>query len=308
MPEYDVSVVIVNYNSTNYLLECLRSMYANTKQATFEVIVVDNASSNCNLEPVENEFPEVVCISNKDNRGFAGANNQAIALAKGRNILLLNPDTIVRGEVLHKCCEYLDENQDVGGIGCRVLNADETLQTSWMPDPTLTGFFLSIFYITRFMQRMRFSHEMRMDGVTNTEVDAIVGCYLMIPRRVIDDIGALDDKYFLYSEDHDWCTRARKNGWKIMYTPVGDIIHYGGGSERDPQFWVRHCRAKLRYFRIHRGQFYGGVFRIMLVPWLTTRLLVTGLRRYVSPGRSEEMKREWSFHIEAIKWALFNGQ
>ena len=227
-----ISVIIVNWNTREMLSECLSSVYSVMDPLNSEVIVVDNASDDGSQEMVETEFPQVTMIKNTVNKGFAAANNQAIKIASGTYQLLLNSDTIVHGDVIARSVNYMEENNRVGAMGCRVLNTDGSLQPTCSRFPSLLNILLLTSGLWRlpwpdFFDRYQMRRWKRTD---EREVEVISGCYLMARAEAINDIGLLDEDFFFFGEETDWCRRFHEAGWGLRFAPVGEITHHGGGS------------------------------------------------------------------------------
>ena len=229
----DVSVIIVNWNTKVLLRDCLRSVFATTRALSLDVIVVDNASSDDSVAMVEREFPQVKLVRNTANRGFAAANNQGIALAEGRYCLLLNSDTVVLGDVIGASVRFADDHSDVAVVGCRVLNADRSLQPTCFMYPSLLNMLLSSSYLYKLSPRSRFFGRERMtwwDRADERDVEVVTGCYMLVRREAIDQVGRLDEDFHMYGEETDWCYRFREKGWRVTFAPVGEIVHFGGAS------------------------------------------------------------------------------
>lgn len=229
----DVSIIIVNWNTKKLLKDCLRSIYEQTHNIGFEVIVVDNCSSDGSTEMVRAEFPKVILMGNKENRGFAAANNQAIAITRGRYILLLNSDTVILDKAIEKTVSFADAHPEAAASGCRVLNPDSSVQTTCFMFPSILNMLLSSTYLYKLFPGSKFFGREQMtwwDRNDVREVDVVTGCFILVRREAIEQVGILDERFFMYGEETDWCYRMKKNGWKIMFTPVGQIIHFGGQS------------------------------------------------------------------------------
>jgi GT2 family glycosyltransferase len=229
----DVSIIIVNWNTKNLLRECLKSVIEQTTKVDYEIIVVDNSSSDGSVEMVRNEFKDIVVIENSENRGFAAANNQAVKIAKGKYILLLNSDTIVLSHAIEKTIAFADKHPNAAVTGCRVLNPDGTLQNTCFMFPSIINMLLSSTYLYKLFPKNRFFGREQMtwwDRNDVREVDVVTGCFMLIRREAIEQTGLMDEQFFMYGEETDWCFRFKKNGWKIIFTPAGQIIHYGGQS------------------------------------------------------------------------------
>jgi len=216
------------------LSECLKSVFSTIGTLEVEVFVVDNASTDGSAEMVETQFPFVTLIKNTENKGFASANNQAISLSKGRYILLLNSDTVVHDIVICKCVEYMDQNLGVGVMGCRVLNTDGTLQPTCSQYPTLGNLVLLTSGLWRlpwpmFLDRYQMRRWKRTD---QRDVEVVSGCFMLVRASAIEEIGMLDERFFFFGEETDWCNRFQQAGWRLRFAPVGEITHHGGGSVR----------------------------------------------------------------------------
>ena len=248
MLRYKLSIIIVNYNAVRLLQKCLSLVYAETKRIPFDVWVIDNNSMDTSVTMVQQNFPQVNLIENKENVGFAKANNQAITKCAGDYILLLNPDTLVLQNALEKIVDFMDENLTVGICGCKVLNEDGTLQLACrrsIPTPEIAFFRLTglskLFPKSKIMARYNLTY---LNPDNPHEVDAVSGAFLMIRRKVVDGIGLLDERFFMYGEELDWCLRTKKAGWMVMYYPGAEIIHYKGECSK-----FNHRRAAFEFYK-----------------------------------------------------------
>ena len=227
----DLSIVIVNWNTRGLLRDCLESVESHLCSVSAEVIVVDNASTDGSVDMVKRLFPGVRLIANAENRGFAAANNQAFERATGKYVLLLNSDTLVHGDVLSRSILYLDANPKVGMMGCKVLNGDGSTQLTCSQFPTFTNLLIQTLGANR-LGGTFFSRYQMLDWERDDEreVEVVSGCYLMVRSQVIDEIGYLDEAFFCYGEETDWCRRCHEAGWKLKFAPVGTITHFGSGT------------------------------------------------------------------------------
>lgn len=251
----DLSISIVSWNTKDLLDQCLRSIYDGTRGIKFEIIVVDNASSDDSPHMVLRKYPQVRLIQNDKNVGFAKANNQAYEISCGRHFLLLNPDTIVHDGALKGLVEFLDEHPEVGAVGPLVLNADGSLQYSWAKFPT---FFSEVMgKLDRRIGPSGYwpSTVEEVQAVGPFEVDWIGGCCFMIRRSAVEQIGLMDESLFMYCEETDWCKRLSKAGWSLQVFPKSTIVHLGGkSSEQVPDMSRRHLRlSKSKFFCKHHG-------------------------------------------------------
>lgn len=280
----ELSIIIVNWNTRELLQACLESVETNLRDATAEVIVVDNASSDGSAAMVESLFPGVRLICNSENLGFAAANNQAMKCCTGKYVLLLNSDTVVHGDVLSRSIRYLDENPAVGMMGCKVLNGDGSTQLTCSQYPTFSNLLLQTLGANRlggpFFSRYQMLDWERDD---EREVDVVSGCYLMVRSQVIDEIGYLDEAFFCYGEETDWCRRCQEAGWKLKFAPVGTITHFGSGSTRK----LNHERdlmlseGTIRLHRKHGGPLPAASVWMLLLLFNCSRSVFWTLRTFL---------------------------
>lgn len=219
----DLSILIINWNTRDMLRNCLTSVFEGAPEGrSYEVIVVDNASEDGSQEMVRREFPQVTMIMNDENRGFAAANNQAMAIASGECVLLLNSDTLVHGDVLGKSVEYMDAHWHVGAMGCRVVNADQSLQHSTSQFPSLFNLMVQTLGLDRIKSIPAFRKYRMLDWDRQSEryVQTVSGCFLMVRKQCIDAVGQLDENFFFFGEETDWCRRIREAGWRVAFAPV----------------------------------------------------------------------------------------
>lgn len=254
----DVSIIIVNWNTKELLRDCLKSIEEQAGKIDYEIVLVDNNSTDGSVEMVKSEFENVVLIQNSENRGFAAANNQAVRIAKGRYVLLLNSDTIVLDHAFEKTLAFADKHPDAAVTGCRVLNPDGTLQNTCFMFPSITNMLLSCTYLYKLFPGSRFFGREQMtwwDRSDIREVDVVTGCFMLIRKEAIEQTGLMDEQFFMYGEETDWCFRFRKNGWKIMFTPEGQIIHYGGQStsQKKAEMVLQLRGSILLFIKKHRG-------------------------------------------------------
>jgi GT2 family glycosyltransferase len=252
----DVSVVVVSYNTRAMLDDCLRSVAA-SREVVLEVFVVDNASRDGSAEHVAAAFPDVRLIRNPDNRGFAAANNLALRRARGRHLLLLNPDTLVEPLTIATLSRFLDARPAVGITGPKVLNRDGSLQSCGYWYPSLREEIL-LSRNVRKLARFVFGEPRQLpEPDRSRDVEWVDGCCLMIRREVLHGVGLLDEQYFLYAEELDWCRSARKAGWEIRTCPEARMVHLQGQSSQQVKAAALALlvETKLRYYRKQDGLF-----------------------------------------------------
>ena len=264
-----ISIIVVNFNAERLLKECLESFYRETQDTSFDVWVVDNNSHDESVRMIREDFPEVNLIVNDYNLGFSRANNQAIVKSASDYILLLNPDTVVRDRAIDKMVAFMDAHPDVGISGCRVLNKDGSLQPACrrsVPTPKVAFYHFSglskLFPNSMIMAKYNLTY---LDPDQSHEVDAVSGAFLLIRRAVVDQIGLLDEVFFIYGEDVDWCVRAKNAGWKVMYHPEAEILHYKGGcSTNSRRTTYEFYRAMYLFHRKHFAKNHSPVTNLLI--------------------------------------------
>ncbi len=263
----DLSICIVTYQARDYLQACLRSIVAHTRGVNFEVVVVDNGSTDGTAELLRQDFTGVTLIKNVENRGFTHPANQAMQAAQGDYVLLLNPDTLIYDDAFTLLVGFLQADPQVGIAGPKVLNPDGSLQkpcrrSEARPWDVIT-YFLGL--AERFPHDKRFSGYIMgyLDEDTSHEVQGVSGSCMLIRRAVLDQVGYFDERFFAYQEDADYCLRARKAGWKVYYFPQARVTHFGGqgGSRVQPyrSIWAWH-KSYYLYYRKHFARDYFFVF------------------------------------------------
>jgi GT2 family glycosyltransferase len=254
MTDCQLSVLIVNYNTGSLLRKCLDSVWPQLPPGC-EVFVVDNASTDGSLEGLEAAFPGLRVIRNINNDGYARANNQALRLASGQYALLLNPDVTLEPGALAAAIAYLDAQPDVGILGPRILRPDGRLDP-----PARRSFKTPATYLYKMLGLSRLFPRHRrfgryylsyLDEMATADVDSVVGAFLLVRREVIERVGLLDERFFMYCEDEDWCWRAKQAGWRVVYYPGAVVRHCRGSSTAKHPFRMAY-HLHRSYFLYHR--------------------------------------------------------
>lgn len=255
-----LSIVIVSWNVQEDLSRCLRSIEENPPNSEFEVIVVDNASTDGTVETIKKDFPEVKLISNSNNRGFAVANNQGMLQAKGEYILLLNPDTIVHKDALKAMVNFLDSTSSTGLCSCRILNNDGSIQPNVRHFPSFGAMFhrYTVLKHLGLLKRTRKYYKMKSFSYDRyAEVDQLTGSVLMIKKDVLEKVGNMDENFFFYFEETDLCRRIQQAGFKNCFIPDGEITHLGQASSNmlaSHKIKAMFFKSLFYYFRKHKGK------------------------------------------------------
>jgi len=274
-----LSIVIVSWNTRDLLRRCLFSVDAQSLPESHgppEVFVVDNASSDGSPEMVRAEFPQVRLIENLGNVGFATANNQALAIARGDLRILLNPDTVLLPGALATLIRFMDDCPAAGAAGANLLNPDGTLQNSAYPMLGLGRELWQLFHLDR-IGRLASYPLSDWAGGDPHRVGVAQGACLALRREALDQVGLLDEQYFMYTEEVDLCYRLARGGWEVYWVPQARVLHFGGQSTRqaEVEMFLALYQSKVRFFRKHFGNRAARAYKLILglasVPRLFTR-------------------------------------
>lgn len=313
-----VSVIVVSWNTRQLLEQCLESVYA-SGGADLEVLVVDNGSRDGSPEMVASRFPEAVLVANPDNVGFARANNVAMQRATGDYLLILNPDTELIGAAIPELVRLAEERPEIAVVGPQLLNSDGTVQSSRRRFPTRATAFLESTVLQRWLPNhpalRRFYVLDRTDSETQ-EVDWVVGACLLVRAAAVHQVGFMDEGYFMYSEELDWCRRFVIAGWKVIYYPAARVVHCGGQSS-DQDLFRRHTRfqhSKCRYFEKYHGRTFAQLLRVFLLGnylFLLTedmaKLLLLRRNRAMRRRRLKTLARVVGWQVRwVVRWGRVN--
>jgi hypothetical protein len=279
-PWMDLSVIIVNFNSANYVMECVRSLYEQTTLVRYEVIVVDNASYDDCHERLACHFSDVIFLQSHSNLGFGGANNLGAKHARGEVLLFLNPDTEVRDGAIDRLYQHFRTLNQPGAVGCRLLNRDGSLQTSCVQSfPTVLNQVLDAAVLQRLFPKSDLwgTAVLFEKDAAAAKVEVVSGACLMIRKEVFDCVGGFSPEYFMYGEDLDLCFKVRRAGLHNYH--VGDVLimHHGGGSTKKSvsNFSNRMMRESVfRFLLKFRGRLYGDCYRAAISASAVIRLAV----------------------------------
>ncbi len=266
----DLSIIIVSWNVRRLLDACLHSIRRETSSTSYEVIVVDNASSDGTASFIATHHSWVTLIANPVNQGFARANNQGLSLARGRHVLFLNPDTEVIEGTIDRSVAYLNRHREVGVLGIQILNPDRTIQPSVRTLPTFGAAVSLLLKFVRLAPRSRsVAHYLAHDFnyLETSAVEQVMGAFFLVPRRIIDALGPFDERFFVWFEEVDFCRRVSAEGWEVRYWPGAQVIHHHAESFSQLKTYRKQFllnQSLLHYFRKNRP----------FVEWLTLCALV----------------------------------
>jgi N-acetylglucosaminyl-diphospho-decaprenol L-rhamnosyltransferase len=300
----DLSIVIVSWNVRDLLRRCLLSLCQEGSRHQpplgFEVTVVDSASSDGSVEMVQREFPWVRLIPSHENLGYARGNNLGMEGASGRYRLVLNPDTEVVGEALSEMVRYMDQHPAVGALGPALRYPDGNLQSSRRRFPTLATAFCESTLLHQWFpynRVARYYHLADRPPDVSQPVDWLVGAALMLRRQAWQQVGPLDEGFFMYFEELDWCRRCRAAGWEIHYFPDAEIIHYEGKSSEQvaTHRTIRFQRSKIRYYRKYYGASWALIIRLFLLATFAFQFSEETLKWLVGHKRGLRRQRMASY-------------
>jgi GT2 family glycosyltransferase len=300
-----LSIVIICWNDAKVIFNCLESIYEQTRETQFEVIVSDNGSSDGSIAEIRRRFPSVRIVENGANLGFARGNNAGIAVAQGEYVLILNPDTIIHDRALDRLVRFAERHPEAGACGCRVLNGDGTLQTSARPRPTVWRELLAALYLRwpgRLNQRWLADSYLGWDARSERAIDWQSGCCILFQGALLKRLGGFDGRFFYHLEETDLCFRVWKAGAQILFCPDAEITHLGGQSVgRFPiRFALETFRSKYRYFEKHYGR--RGLRQIWWISRLHLKVRQIGYKVICLFKPSEPLKNRLEMYRIALEW------
>jgi len=298
--DLDLSIVLVCWNNKEYLDPCLKSLYETGMKNSFDVIVVDNGSTDGSQQMLAEKYPDVKIIQNVENVGLGKASNQGIEVTKGRYVLLLNNDTIVNGSAFDAMVDFLNENPKAGAVGGKIFNPDGTVQTCYNYFSTFQEEFL---IATRLGKLIRPGYPAIVNADEIKSVDWITSACLMVRRSALDAVGLLDENYFIYGDEADLQYRIKEAGWKIYYLPQATIIHYGG---RSMTRWPRRrmvYRGKMLFYKKNYGPVRAFLLRLMLA-FLSIMKLGMWSLIFIIPAKRDMANKELLSNIDVVKLCI----
>jgi GT2 family glycosyltransferase len=307
-----VSVVIVSWNAREYLLQCLASLDERTCRYPMELIVVDNASSDGSPEAVASWYPRVQLIRNSSNLGFAKANNLGIAASSGRYICLVNSDVKVLPDCITRLVNYCEEHPEAGMAGPRIIGRDGKLQRSCRGFPGVWNMLCRALALDSLVPRCRLftGYSLRHWAQDSLRlVDILTGCFWLVRRRALEQAGLLDESFFMYGEDMDWCKRFRDKGWRVMFVPSAEALHYGGGSSSNApvRFYIERHRADLHYWEKHHSRPVVFCFFLICCLHLVLRALGYSLAFVIKSRERATYGSKAKRSVACLKWMLSDG-
>jgi GT2 family glycosyltransferase len=296
----DISIIIVNRNTKELLLACIRSIYATVPPLSFEILLADNASSDGSVDAVNNAFPDVYCIKNASNLGFAKANNLAIRRARGRYVALLNTDTVLTPSALATIVNFMDGNRDVAICGGQLLNGDGSLQNSIASVPTLATELLNKSLLRLLFPKRYPGKERRVESPM--EIESVIGACMVVSKRAIDRAGLLDESYFFFFEETDWCLSMKKNGWRVFFHPHARIYHLQGQTAKKNAAAARieYWKSRYVFFQKH----YSPLKVMFLRLGLFIKLCVSLVLQLIASLVSRNARARLAINLRLFIWHL----
>jgi GT2 family glycosyltransferase len=303
----DLSIIIVNWNTRDLLAHCLTSVYKHAPACAYEVIVVDNASTDDSASMIKERFAQARLIENATNVGFACANNQAIVESEGKYLLLLNSDAMVQPGSLDAMLYFAESHPELAALGPKLVNPDATFQASYAAFPTLWSELMLLTGLSRWYIGPYAPSPRPRVGECARSVGWVAGAAMLLRRSAIEDVGLLDEGYFLYGEETDWCFRFHRHGWEIWYLPDVAITHVAGASsrKRPVRSYVSLYSGKLRFFNKSYGRATAGWLAIIFILLAALRvatwsLLLLGLPKV----KRQSTRQRLSQDLALLRWAL----
>lgn len=301
-----VSVILVSYNTAQMSVQVLNSLFASIGNVELEVFVVDNASKDDSIELIKKNYPDITLIENKTNVGFGRANNQVLDKLKGEYVLLLNTDAFVQTDTLSKTLQHIQAHPTCGVLGVKLLGRDGGLQASCRYFPTPFNIFASRLGLNRFLSGIKLVDDVNWDPSKTQACDWVPGCYYLVRKQVIEQVGLFDPLYFLYCEEVDHCYAAKKAGWEVTYFADASVVHIGGESakydntieQKSRQINQLRVESELLYFRKNHG-----IFGVLSHIFLTHLADVYDLFKYII--RMQFSRLATTFKNSILLWQVF---
>jgi hypothetical protein len=287
----EISVIYVNWNTSALILESIASVKNTLIDIDYDIWVVDNASSDDSVMMLQAVYPEIHLIKNRNNVGFARANNQAMQAARGRYFLLINTDAFVTPGAITQMYNLAQGQPNAGIVGAKLFNPDGSFQASFVDFPNVFQEFLMITSLGRRFYGQAFPNHAPKPDELAQKVDYVQGACMLVRQQAYERVGGLDEGYFMYSEEVDWCFSMHQAGWDVWYQPSANIIHVGGASsktrvmQRESDLYV----SRVRYFRKNYGLLTAGLVEAMMVGLASVKYGLHAALRFGNPKRFNRM-------------------
>jgi GT2 family glycosyltransferase len=285
----ELSIIIVSYNVCQFLLNCIQSIFETAGSIYYEIIVIDNASTDGSAKAITETFPDVQLIGNKSNEGFAKANNQGYLISRGDFLLLLNPDAVVKPGAIRSVLEFMKNTPGAGIAACRLLNGNGTLQKSIRPLPSIKEQISRAFFLDHILYREYWTASYYRSKPF--KIGYCTGAFMMIRREALSEMPLLSPEFFMYAEEKDLALRLRKRGWKAYFVPFGDVTHFGGKSTGHlcEEMFFELQRSQAKFFKKHYSFLHAWALALTWGLVLFSNLIVS-LPLILLPQKRKRMK------------------
>lgn len=296
----DISVILVSYNTAEITIKSLQHLYSSSHELKMEVVIVDNASRDNSVELISENYPDIPLVKNQINVGFGRANNQALPYVSGRYVLLLNTDAFVDKTVIAQTVAYMDMNPKCGVLGVKLIGEHGDLQPSCRYFPTPWNIFLDSTGLKGYFKNVQMVDDMDWDHNSVRKCDWVPGCYYLVRREVIEQVGLFDPLYFMYCEEVDHCFSTKKAGWDVTYYPT-PVVHLGGESAKSDseiskqgrQIKSLQIESELLYFRKNLG-FNGVLSHLLLTTFVNVLQVLKNILKFASVSNTMSyVKHSW---------------
>lgn len=303
----DVSVIIVNWNTKQMLLDCIESLIKETHKYTMEIIVVDNASADGSPDAVRKHYPEIKLIVNKANLGFSKANNIGIKAATGRYVCLCNSDIIALDGVIDKMIDYMTSHPEIGALGPKVLDENYVLTLNCREIPTLRNSVCDFWFLKSLFKGIDAFRGRTQDNTTydyTHNVGILSGCFMVVKGKALKEVGGLDERFFIYGEDTDWSKRFWQKGWKVVYYSDAQVIHIGGASsDAAPlRFILENEKADLQYWQKHHNLFVQLIYLFLKTTYRLNLGIIWTFISLLKKSNKNYSKAKKIGHLGCFKW------
>ncbi|HHT9116678.1 MAG: glycosyltransferase [Planctomycetes bacterium] len=300
----DLRFIIVNWNTRQLLIDCIDSIYKTVKYINYQICVVDNGSRDDSIAAVREQFPHVIVIENQENKGFAAAVNQALGKNAATYSVLINTDTLLHKNAIHVMYSFMEQHKDVGIVGAQLEKPDGTRQHSYDNYPTLATELLNKSLLQWFFPYKYPSKKHPIEQPT--EVESVIGACMMIRNEAIKNVGKLDEDYFFFLEETDWCYRMQKAGWKVFHLPEARVIHLGGQSKKMApwQSQIEYCRSLYIFFKKNRTIVSYRVFRTFYLVKILINLIANFISNVFVLFQNRDLRYRLSLYAMLLGWHL----
>lgn len=300
----NLSFIIVNWNTRQLLVNCIDSIYRTVKDFSYQIYMVDNGSRDDSVKAVHEQFPEVAILENQENKGFAAAVNQALKENIANYAILLNTDTILHEDAIKILYPFMEQHKDVGIAGAQLQKLDGTKQHSYDNYPTLATELFN-----KSLLRLLFSHKYpskRQTLLRPTEVESVIGACLIVRTDAVKQVGMLDEDYFFFIEETDWCYRMKKAGWKVYHVPDAKVTHLGGQSKKMApwQSQIEYCRSLYLFFRKNRSSLSYVLFRIFYLIKILLNLISSFVINVSVSFQNQKLRHQFLVYFRLFWWHL----